>query len=30
VAPHDATVRRLLVAEGEQVAAGTELVELDD
>jgi acetyl/propionyl-CoA carboxylase alpha subunit len=30
VSPHDATVRRLLVAEGDQVAAGTELVELDD
>jgi acetyl/propionyl-CoA carboxylase alpha subunit len=30
VSPHDATVRRLLVAEGDQVAAGTELIELDD
>ena len=30
VSPHDATVRRLLVAEGDQVAAGTELVELED
>jgi acetyl/propionyl-CoA carboxylase alpha subunit len=30
VSPHDATVRRLLVAEGDQVATGTELVELDD
>jgi len=30
VSPYDATVRRLLVAEGDQVAAGTELVELDD
>jgi acetyl-CoA/propionyl-CoA carboxylase biotin carboxyl carrier protein len=30
VSPHEGTVRRLLVREGDQVAAGTELVELDD
>jgi biotin carboxyl carrier protein len=30
VSPHEGTVRRLLVAEGDQVAAGTELLELDD
>jgi biotin carboxyl carrier protein len=28
--PHGATVRRLLVAEGDQVAAGQKLVELED
>jgi biotin carboxyl carrier protein len=30
VSPHEAVVRRILVAEGDRVAAGTVLVELEE